>query len=106
MTTASHVLTVLPCHDGAFIWLKLASDDRKDQVYKLAGKSPTSSLNNVTLKDSQGLAPVCLVVKLKMPGSSQAWQVVSACKPNSREAKTGRSQVQGQPELRSETRLK
>lgn len=57
MTTASHVLTVLPCHDGAFIWLKLASDDRKDQVYKLAGKSPTSSLNNVTLKDSQGLAP-------------------------------------------------
>lgn len=60
MATASHMLTVLPCHDGAFIWLKLVSDDRKEQVYKLARKSPTSSLNNVTLKDSQGVAPSAL----------------------------------------------
>ncbi|TKC38248.1 hypothetical protein EI555_019900 [Monodon monoceros] len=46
----------LPYHCSTPIWLKLTSDDVKEQIYKLAKKGLTPSQIGVILRDSHGVA--------------------------------------------------
>ena len=43
-------------------WLKLSSEDVKDQIYKLAKKGLTPSQIGVILRDSHGVAQVSILV--------------------------------------------
>ena len=43
-------------------WLKLSSEDVKEQIYKLAKKGLTPSQIGVILRDSHGVAQVCSYV--------------------------------------------
>ncbi|XP_043841893.1 40S ribosomal protein S13-like [Dromiciops gliroides] len=47
-------------------WLKLTSDDMKEQIYKLAKKVLTSSQISVILRDSHGVAQVRFVTGNKI----------------------------------------
>ena len=47
-------------------WLKLTSDDMKEQIYKLARKSLTPSQIDVILRDSHGVAQVRFVTGNKI----------------------------------------
>ncbi|XP_015416159.1 PREDICTED: 40S ribosomal protein S13-like [Myotis davidii] len=47
-------------------WLKLMSDDLKEQIYKLAKKGPTPSQIGVILSDSQGVTQVGFVTGNKI----------------------------------------
>ena len=43
-------------------WLKLTSEEVKDQIFKLAKKGLTPSQIGVILRDSHGVAQVCLMM--------------------------------------------
>ena len=47
-------------------WLKLSSEDVKEQIYKLAKKGLTPSQIGVILRDSHGVAQVIMPVNLKI----------------------------------------
>ncbi|KAB1267904.1 40S ribosomal protein S13 [Camelus dromedarius] len=47
-------------------WLKLTSNDVKEQIYKLAKKGLTPSHISVSLRDSHGVAQVCFVTGNKI----------------------------------------
>ncbi|KAB0343548.1 hypothetical protein FD754_020474 [Muntiacus muntjak] len=56
----------LPYRRNVPTWLKLTSDDVKEQIYKLAKKGLTPSQIDVTLRDSHGVAQVCFVTGNKI----------------------------------------
>ncbi|XP_026355440.2 40S ribosomal protein S13-like [Ursus arctos] len=53
--------SALPCHCSFPTWLKLTSDDMREQIYKLAEKGLTPSQTVVILRDSLAVAQVCFV---------------------------------------------
>ena len=53
--------SALPYRRSVPTWLKLTSDETKDQIYKLARKGLTPSQIGVILRDSHGVAQVCFV---------------------------------------------
>ena len=52
--------SALPYRRSVPQWLKLTSDEVKDQIYKLAKKGLTPSQIGVILRDSHGVAQVTL----------------------------------------------
>ncbi|XP_036596591.1 40S ribosomal protein S13-like [Trichosurus vulpecula] len=56
----------LPYHHSVPTWLKLTSDDMKEQMYKLAKKGLTSSQISVVLRDSHGVAQAHFVTGNKI----------------------------------------
>ena len=56
----------LPYRRSISIWLKLTSDDVKEQIYKLAKKGLTPSQIGVILRDSHGVAQVRFVTGNKI----------------------------------------
>ena len=52
--------SALPYRRSVPQWLKLTSDEVKDQIYKLAKKGLTPSQIGVILRDSHGVAQVML----------------------------------------------
>ena len=54
--------SALPYRRSVPQWLKLTSDEVKDQIYKLAKKGLTPSQIGVILRDSHGVAQVMLGV--------------------------------------------
>ncbi|XP_007935835.2 40S ribosomal protein S13-like [Orycteropus afer afer] len=58
--------SALPYHRRAPTWLKLTSDDMKQQIYKLAKKGLTPSQIGVILRNSRGVAQVHFVTGNKI----------------------------------------
>ncbi|KAI4589254.1 hypothetical protein MJG53_003662 [Ovis ammon polii x Ovis aries] len=58
--------SALPYHHSIPTWLKLTSDDVKEQIYKLAKKGLTLSQIGVILRDSHGVAQVRFVTGNKI----------------------------------------
>merc|ERR1712243_208668 len=58
--------SALPYRRSLPTWLKLSSEDVKDQIYKLAKKGLTPSQIGVTLRDSHGVAQVKFVTGTKV----------------------------------------
>ncbi|XP_030669653.1 40S ribosomal protein S13-like [Nomascus leucogenys] len=56
----------LPYRHGTPTWLKLTSDDVKEQIYKVAKKGLTPSQIGVILRDSHSVAQVCFVTGNKI----------------------------------------
>nr|XP_055135141.1 40S ribosomal protein S13-like [Symphalangus syndactylus] len=56
----------LPYRHGIPTWLKLTSDDVKEQIYKVAKKGLTPSQIGVILRDSHSVAQVCFVTGNKI----------------------------------------
>ncbi|KAG5214854.1 hypothetical protein JEQ12_000430 [Ovis aries] len=56
----------LPYRPSVPTWLKLTSDDMKEQIYKLAKKGLTPSQIGVILRDSHGVAQVHFVTGNKI----------------------------------------
>lgn len=54
--------SALPYRRSVPQWLKLTSDEVKDQIFKLAKKGLTPSQIGVILRDSHGVAQVRVVV--------------------------------------------
>ena len=58
--------SALPYRRSVPTWLKLTSDETKDQIYKLARKGLTPSQIGVILRDSHGVAQVRFVTGNKI----------------------------------------
>ena len=58
--------SALPYRRSVPTWLKLTSDDVKEQIYKLAKKGLTPSQIGVILRDSHGVAQVRFVTGNKI----------------------------------------
>ncbi|XP_033001494.1 40S ribosomal protein S13-like [Lacerta agilis] len=58
--------SALPYRRSVPTWLKLTSDDVKEQIYKLAKKGLTPSQIGVILRDSHGVAQVRFVTGYKI----------------------------------------
>ncbi|XP_017369547.2 40S ribosomal protein S13-like [Cebus imitator] len=56
----------LSYHCSVPTWLKFTSDDRKEQIYRLAKKGLTPPQIGVILRDSHGVAQVCFVTGNKI----------------------------------------
>ena len=69
--------SALPYRRSVPTWLKLTSNDVKDQIYKLAKKGLTPSQIGVILRDSHGVAQVKNGVSLKFVHISTAVDHVS-----------------------------
>ncbi|XP_072472898.1 small ribosomal subunit protein uS15-like [Notamacropus eugenii] len=58
--------SALPYHHSVPTWLKLTSNDVKEQIYKLVKKGLMPFQIHVILRDSHGVAQVCFVTGNKI----------------------------------------